>query len=219
MTRHQIWTHLTRRGAVLDQFDHPVRWAKDGYHLGHITIAATSIIKPPLAGPHPSHFKPEQYDPRTAGAPESFPFPRSDFFEDEWPHAGKKGQSSGVLLVSPYDMSGLTSAFGRLLVLTPRVINLSLNGYLYMALLAVKLKVCETLRSLCLGPTLDFWRTGAFSCEELGPALEKLENLRIVGADICEEEATRIAGEGQSALRRLKRVQWELVETVDPREK
>lgn len=225
LTRAQVWSHLTRRGGALDQFDHPIKFAKAGPTLACVAPYGRRVIDRHLAGPHPDHFNAAEpgpqvnaEEPHTAAA-SALRDALGVVAEDAqcWPHPIKEGKSSGIPVVSPHSVHGIMIEVARLLNLAPNVVNLSLNGYLYLSMfIEPGLEALRSLQCLSLGPILPFWG-GVLNVGGTGPTLNNVENLRIAGAFLSEEETLRIVGE-RKGLDKLRRFQWEVVQSVLPTE-
>lgn len=223
LTILQLWKHLTRRGASLDQFNHPIKFAA-GVDAGHFNEHGRHLIMFDLDGPHLGYFEPEDYDPEDdaestdseaeedanakAEAPSFLPY-------DGGLESQEKGKTTDQRKVTTYTSVGSMVMTSHLLLLTPNVINLSLNGHLHLAFMMMDLDVMENVKSLSLGPLLPYWDGGVFSTGQIGPLLRNLENLRVAGRMLIKDEAWRIAGLGRG-LGKLKRFQWELVSATHP---
>lgn len=200
VSRAQLWQHLTRRGAGLDQFDHPILFARTGFCSLPLSEYGHSLVGHYLKGPYRGWFNAED-----AGEEQQ---------EDPAEHEERTIDSLG--LAPHHTIGGLAGVTSNIIALCPNLVNLSLLGTLKLCL-SVPLATYGTLRSLSLGPLLPVWdETG--SLHGCASKMRELENLRVCGAFVDAEEAKQIAG-GDGCFPKLKRAQWELVESYKPYDK
>lgn len=213
LRRSMLWKHLTRRGGVLDQFDHPLLFARTGLKAARISSYGRSLVRSRLEGAHRDHFTPEEYDPQ---ADEMDDFSDEDVdFDSDGSHGSQRDPVEVKVprFARHHTRTGIVEAACNLLRAAPNVSNLSMSGYIRCSL-RDRLPVFETLRSLCLPASLPFWYDPVMGGKH-GPRMFELENLLVSGHALSAVEAKEIAGKGER-FPRLRRFIWELVQTNDP---
>lgn len=207
-----LWLNLTERGGQLDQFDHPILFARAGLKSAQLNEYGQDLIRARLTGPAGPHFAPSVYDPE---ASEDEDFESDD--SDESSPTGKAAKGFDPPDMAPnHTMPGIINRACDVLFLTPNVVILSINGFLQLCL-CIRIPVFETMRSFALGPLLPFFAAAVCFNDEKGPKMAKLGNLLISGDILMKDEAERIAGK-EGRLPGLKRFQWEMVQTTKPYE-
>lgn len=208
ITRAQVWTHLTRRGSALDQFDHPILFARSTFASAPISNHGRRIVGKYLAGPHTDHFSCAQYDPE----PHDHDHEQMASIDDD--RLYEERVIDQLQLCRLNTIPKLMVIAMDVLTCAGRLVNLSLSGTLDSCFF-MKLDTWSTVKSLSLGPLLPVWNEGLHFGER-GVDFEKLENLRICGALIHEEDIEQIAGHVEGRFPKRKRVQWEMVQSIDP---
>lgn len=207
ITRAQVWAHLTRRGAPLDQFDHPIIFARCGFRSAPFNEYGRDLISRFLAGTRPDHFTPAEYDPEDSGDDDDEEEPDFD------PMRHEECAQKALGLAEWNTMWKLTFACIDIVRYSTNLVNLSLNGTLNLCL-AGPIETWKTLKTLSLGPLLPILEDG-LGLEKKASRFGELESLRICGAPLTEKEADVLAGAGEG-FPRLKRFQWEMVQAVRP---
>lgn len=120
-------------------------------------------------------------------------------------------------LAPGFTIPSLLAAATDILSKATNLDNLSLLGSFYHCLSTPELRPSATLRSLGLGPLFPIWEESSI-VGSYASKLGNLENLRVCGAFIDEDEAKQVAGRVDGCLPRLRRFQWELLEAWAPHE-
>lgn len=188
LSRADLLRQINRRGSPTDRFDTPLLFARSGIDLN--TNVGRDDRRCKLFGT------------TVYGEGKDW----ADLFS---PSAGltaaASSRSQEVIDVSLPQMHTLGSLLAQLrtvLLATPNVENLSLTGFLERAVCGTRSvgPLLPNLRALNLGPPPEVW---------LGPMLfdrlSQVQELRIGGVELMEEEAARIG-----SLHGLKHLQWSL---------
>lgn len=206
LTRAQLWKHLTRRGAALDQFDHPIIFSRAGLRANPMTFYGIARMMHYLNGPHPKHFGRCYVVPTV-----------KDESDDESLAPNELRIINNLGLASVHTVHGLTGAAQRVVNFSSSLMNLSLTGYLELALAMPNPSLTwGKLRHLSLGPLLSATTFSIFNSHHL--KLSSLESLRVAGCLLIAKEAKEIAG-ATDRFPKLKRFLWELVSSHSPCER
>lgn len=205
LTRAQLWQHLTRRGAGLDHFDHPILFARAGLSTATINAYGQALINAYLAGPYRNRFNVDGEDVAGPNA------------QQQGHPASDEANIVEALNLAPRNtVRALTIVITDIVAISVNLASLSLVGSLDSCL-SIPVPTYRTLRSLSLGPLLPIWKTRGLFASRTGE-MSALENLRVCGAVIDVEEARQVAG-AEGCFPKLKRFQWELVESRRPYKK
>lgn len=102
-------------------------------------------------------------------------------------------------------VGGISALARSLLTFTPFVESLSFTGFLDRIMGGIRPPPCLSfLRSLTLGPPIEWWRN---SLRLDHATLDPVERLRICGRELTHEEMAFVAGQNH-ALPKLKSFQW-----------
>lgn len=196
LSRSKILSHLTRRRARTDHFDHPHIFARANqpwYALGYNGVVQRGDADPlsddevPILG----HSRARFFDPADA------PFIR-DLFKD----------LLGPGLPSTAIIGGILALTRSLFSFTPFVESVSLTGFLERAFSGIRpAPPLKMLRSLTLGPLPYGWRLPLRLDD---PVFARLESLRVCGRELSEKDVDAIAGVGSSFKRSLRSFHWSL---------
>lgn len=208
-TRAQVWEHLTRRGSALDQFDHPILFARCGFNSAPLSDEGREMLARYLRGPHTDHFCCTEYQGEPHDHQDAeFDLMNTDRLYEERVIAARDLAKSNT-------MPGLMVAASQVINLAEGLSNLSIKGTLDLCLYH-DLTIWSSLRSASIGPLLPISKREGFRLAERKAQLDELENLRICGVLINEDDADRLAGKKKEVLAKLKRVQWEWVHPLEP---
>lgn len=208
--REEVMKHLTRRGAHTDSFEHPIIFSQSDLRL--LAQDDDGIITIDYEQQRVSSFYPESdYDDDNGDLDNMlFRFNDDDFSQyDHRPVRPASPTESDMSADDTFDLlqhDGISALANSVLRRTPKVLNLSLTGFLSHCIQQPKPSLLRTLRCLSLGPPAQ--PPGAvFLFQELWlPAMEKL---RFSGSYLGWSIARRIAGNDSGNWRAMREAQWD----------
>lgn len=209
VTRAEVKKHLTRRGAPTDNFEHPIVFAQCDLRL--LAASHDGAIRVDYERRRANSFygsidsEDESYDLDDVllryndddfSQPTELPLrPRSP--------TDSEGSAADTFDLLQYD--GISALANSVLRRTPKVVNLSLTGFLGRCLQPPKPPLLATLRCLSLGPPAS--PPGAMVDTE-NLSLPMLEKLRFCGDFLETSLARRISGQ-DGDWSKMRETQWD----------
>lgn len=198
LSRAQILTHIARRRAMTDHFDHPLLFARSGM--------------PWAARDHEYEWHEGDAGDVLEAGPERGDFPRSEMLDVG--DAGIFGASDGLCdfldpsLPSTATLGGIMALARALFSFTPSIQIVSLTGFFERLFCGVgPPPFVKSLRSLSIGPLPACWSTAL----HLGhPTFANLARLRICGRELSGPDIREIVGGTCIFRQTLQTLQWSL---------
>lgn len=200
ISRAQVIAHLSRRGSVLDRFDHPLIFARSGvFYFVH--------NGPGRAGHDDSDIDPHGVTHRPLAWEDD-----SEDFADLFSQRGMPRDTStsfradttlDPLLPNTATLGSLLALARSVLGFTPKLTNLSLTGFLERTVCGERgPPSLNVLRCLTVGPPPPYYYTplnfGGLGCS-------RLEKVRVCGVMLLEQEIQSLSGWD---LYDIKEIQW-----------
>lgn len=189
LTRADFLRQIARPGSATDRFDSPLLFARSGIDIVNTDGASDDrrpLVRDDLASEQRKDWA-DLFSQATRCNRFSSNDPTADAIDPSIPHIDTLGS--------------LLAQMRALLLATPNVENLSLTGFLKRALCGSRSvgSLLPALRALSLGPPPEQWLAPM-----LFERLTQVQELRIAGVELLEEEAACVA----DGLPGLQRLQW-----------
>lgn len=210
ITREQVKAHLLRRGALTDNFEHPLLFARSGMHI--LTTGPGCAITVDHAQSDSGEWYESDSDSASHVYGEHYRydddvFSNSDFSQQGSPSSSPSPTGARNDIDDVFDLSqrdGITALCKSVLQRLPEIQNLSLSGFLFLSL-GRSPPVLPTLRSFSLGPpTAQLDHSRSLDSMQL-PGLEKL---RICDDYLSFDVAKAIAGT-KGEWKSLREARWD----------
>lgn len=231
VTPLQVARHLARphRVARTDHFQHPLLFARSGHPFPDVDVddqAQTALsdllqggalidggshrTEPFIIEDDDEPMPQRVVEAQDGGSPPHFTTPGAGDARDYMREAARPAEATDETIPSGETVGGLLAMARILLLLCPRVDNLSLTGIFHRLLCGRNPIALPSLRCLSIGPVLPYWRTTFTS---LGMAnLSGLEKLRLCVSTLTNDEVDALTGK-TGALGKLKVLQWEAMQS------